>query len=72
MGCRLASTGTAACLSTQDDAKQVATNNLQDGGTPLYQAALNCHLDVVRALLESGADMADLVHTTCSAHWLDG
>jgi len=43
---------------------------LQDGWTPLHQAAHNGHIEVVRHLLSSGADVNKATKVSVRLHWL--
>ena len=43
---------------------------LQDGWTPLYTAAYSGHIEVVRHLLSSGADVNKAEKVSVRLHWL--
>jgi hypothetical protein len=43
---------------------------LQGDGTPLYYAAINGNIKVVRHLLSSGADVNKAVEVSVRLHWL--
>jgi len=43
---------------------------LQDGVTPLYWAARDGHIEVVRHLISSGADVNKASNVSVRLHWL--
>ncbi|OJJ72439.1 hypothetical protein ASPBRDRAFT_124284, partial [Aspergillus brasiliensis CBS 101740] len=48
---------TLTTLPSQDDIKKILNHRNYSGNTPLHWAALNTHLECVKALVEAGADV---------------